>query len=238
MFPTDHKTPRFKCHCPPGYAGNLCQNVVESCRGYNNGGRIPGVYKIFDKNMRLFDVYCDFDFNSSLAWTLIQSYQLQNNSLFKSQPLMNHFLVHENTPRWDAYRIAKYRMRTIQADTGKFRVTCNYNTDGVVYRDYLQASNVQMDILTQVNSSNCLWVEWINVRGESCMNCTANVRQYLNGIFHFDSYYTGDCDFKPSGSKSCSGGGEDNFGIYECVNTAHRCSSSPSATTQIWFGGE
>ena len=235
MFPTDHKTPRFKCHCAPGYAGNLCQNVVRSCRGYNNGDRIPGVYKIFDNNMELFDVYCDFNFNSSLAWTLIQSYQLQNNNMFKTQPFTYDFPVDQNTPGWDSYRLSKSRMQFIQEDSGKFRVTCIYNTDGVVYRDYFQASFGQINILKQP-LQGCLLVEWIDVRGESCKDCLASVHQYDYTIFHFDSYSEDGCDFQPPGSKSCLGLGEDNFGFYACVNTAHRCSSSPSATTQIWFG--
>ena len=170
MFPTDHKTPRFKCHCLPGYAGNLCENIVKSCRGYNNGGRIPGVYKIFDNNMELFDVYCDFDFNTSLAWTLVQSYQLRNNSLFRAKLFTNDFPVDQNTPGWDAYRLSKSRMQSIRADSGKFRVTCNYGTDGIVYRDYLQVALSQFDILTQDPNKDfwtCMLVEWIDVRGYS-----------------------------------------------------------------------
>ena len=241
MFPTDHKTPRFKCHCLPGYTGNLCQNVVnhvKSCRGYKNGSRNPGVYKIFDNNMKLFDVYCDFDLNSSLTWTLIQSYQLKNNSLFKKQPLTNDFPFNQNTPRWDAYRLSKSRMQSIQEDSGKFRVTCNYNTDGVVYRDYLQAAFSHIDLLT-LEFEGCMLVERIDVRGQSCQNCTAYIRQTSTKTFHFDSYYVRHCQFKPSGGKNCAHiGGEDNFGRYSCVRRSHRCSSSPSATTQIWFGGQ
>ena len=236
MFPTDHKTPRFKCRCPPGYAGNLCQNVVKSCRGYNNGGRIPGVYKIFDNNMELFDVYCDFDFNSSLAWTLIQSYQLQQSGKFISQPLTKDFPYYQNTPGWDAYRLSKSRMQSIQEDSGKFRVTCNYNTDGVVFRDYLQAALGESDILTQESIKVCLLMERIDVRGQSCCDCTAYIRQNPSQMLHFDSFHVGDCDFKPSGSIRCGSTGEDNFGYYACVTNNHRCSSSSSATTQIWFG--
>ena len=236
MFPTDHKTPRFKCHCLPGYAGNLCQNIVKSCHGYNNGGRIPGVYKIFDNNMELFDVYCDFDFNSSLTWTLVQSYELQNSSLFKKQPLTKDFPVNQTTPRWDLYRISKSRMQSIQEDSGKFRVTCNYNTDGVVYRDYLQACKSEIDLLT-LDFNGCMLVERIDVRGQNCRNCTAYIRQKSSSQIHFDSHHTHGCQFQPSGSITCGISGEDNFGYYVCVSNSHRCSSSPSATTQIWFGG-
>ena len=237
MFPTDHKTPRFKCHCLPGYAGNLCQNVVKSCRGYNNGCRIPGVYKIFDNNMQLFDVYCDFDFNSSLTWTLIQSYQLQNNSLFEKQPLINDFPVNQNTTRWELYRLSKSRMQSVQEDSGKFRVTCNYNTDGVVYRDYLQASNNVIDILAFESGFLCALTEWVDIRGTTCENCKVKIRQHRNYMLHIDSFYSDDCEFRPAKSKFCNLiGGEDNFGRYKCVNQAHRCSASLSATTQTWFG--
>ena len=73
LFPTDYTTPRFKCSCPLRYAGNLCQHRVKSCRGFNNGSRIPGIYKIFDDSMNLFEVFCDFDSNSTNAWTLVST---------------------------------------------------------------------------------------------------------------------------------------------------------------------
>ena len=38
--------------------------------------------KIFDDGMKLFDVFCDFDLNSTNAWTLVQSYQLKNKDSF------------------------------------------------------------------------------------------------------------------------------------------------------------
>jgi hypothetical protein len=37
-------------------------------------------------------------------------------------------------------------------------MTCNYDTDGVVFRDYLQVANDQMDIITFVNDGVCIFV--------------------------------------------------------------------------------
>ena len=133
-------------------------------------------------------------------------------------------------------------MQSIQEDSIKFRFTCNYDTDGVVYRDYLQAATDQLDILRSANGSgSCILVEQINIRGQSCENCTALISQDGPEKFglHSDSYYSFyfGCEFRPNGSLPCGDLGEDNFGLYSCVNKAHRCSSSQSSSTQTWCGG-
>ncbi len=240
MFPTEYATPRFKCHCLPGYAGILCQDVVKSCRGYSKGSRVPKIYKVFDDNMNLFDVYCDFDSNSTMTWTLIQSFQLQNKGLFARRVFPVDYPVSETAPRWDAYRLSKSRMQSIQQDARKFRITCNYDADGVVYRDYLQVAKAEFDIITFTSGTVCAVVEWINIRGQMCKNCTAFLHQGGNMAFHSDSYFAkrDKCQFQPTDSEYCGGVGEDNFGVYDCVNQDHRCTSSQSATTQTWLGGD
>ena len=241
LFPTDFKTPRFECHCQPGFGGNLCQHKVKSCRGYNNSSRIPGIYKIFDNNMNLLDVFCDFHLNSTNAWTLVQSYQLRNKNSFVNSPFTDDFTVNATMPHWNAYRLSKFRMQSIQEDSSKFRFTCNYNTDGVVYRDYLQVATDQVNILTFVGES-CILLERIDIRGQSCENCTAFIVQggQWNLALHCDSYYSRvrNCEFQPTGSLPCKKNiGEDDFGVYGCANSAHKCSFSQSSTTQSWFGG-
>ena len=138
LFPTDFKTLRFKCNCPSGYAGNVCQHIVKSCRGYSSGSRIPGIFKIFDDDMSLFDVFCDFDLNTTNAWTLVQSYNLQQKISFRRLSFIVDNSVNAISPRWDAYRLPKLRMKSIQDDSSQFCMTCNYDTDGVVYRDNFQ----------------------------------------------------------------------------------------------------
>ena len=188
--------------------------------------------------MELFDVFCDFDLNSTNAWTLIQSYELQNKKTFGLKIFPINFAVNSTSPRWDAYRLSKFKMQSIQEDSSKFRVTCNYDTDGVVYRDYLQVATDQIDILTYASGGSCILVEQIDIRGESCKNCTALIFQNLHHSLHSDSYFLAswNCEFQPTGGLYCGGLGEDNFGLYLCANPAHRCSSAQSSTTQTWFG--
>ena len=188
--------------------------------------------------MNPFEVFCDFDANSTMAWTLLQSYQLQHKSSYRCLTL--NYPTNENAPRWDLYRLSKPRMQSIHDDSSKFRITCNYDTDGLVYRDYFQAANDQINILTCTSADICLLVEQIDIRGQGCEYCTAFISQggQWKSPLHSDSYHAQqfNCEFQPSGGKSCNGRGEDNFGLYNCVNEDHRCSASQSSTTQTWFG--
>ena len=188
--------------------------------------------------MNLYEVFCDFDANSTMAWTMVQSYQLQHKSSFGRLTL--NYPINESAPRWDLYRLSRPRMQSIHEDSSKFRITCNYDTDGVVYRDYLLAANDQINILTYTNAEICLLVEQIDIRGQGCEYCTALISQggKWKSPLHSDSYYAQrfNCEFQPSGSEYCDDHGEDNFGVYGCVNEDHRCSASQSSTTQIWFG--
>ena len=232
-MPLDYTTPRYKCICPPGYSGEYCQHGPhKSCRGYVNGSRVSGKYKVLDNNMNPFDVFCHFDSNSTMAWTLIQSFQLQNTSSFKGLSFLLDHPFNQNRPRWDAYRLSKSRMQSIQADSSNFRLTCKYDVDGMVYRDYLQATKTQVDIMT-FDSASCPVVDEIDVRGHSCSKCDVFlVQTNVYGI-----HISIGCSFRPSGIFGCHGLGEDNFGWYDCINPAHRCSSLPTATTQTWLGG-
>lgn len=235
-----------RCHkCATGYTGPRCQQRIRSCKGYKETNHSSGKYYVFDADMKLFQVYCDFDKNSSLVWTLIQSHQLQFNPEFKRSFARNR-PVNPNTPSWDQYRLTKPRMASIQQDSSKWRISCNYESSGTVYRDYVRVSNAQVNILT-FNGHSCVEVEYIDIRGYHCNNCTAYMVQSHNRRFyryivplHFDSYYSGreSCDLNPAEGLYCRGKGEDNFGLYDCPNKEHRCSATGNATTQIWFGGE
>ncbi|CAB3996089.1 Sphingomyelinase phosphodiesterase D [Paramuricea clavata] len=203
--------------------------------------RTSGQYKVFDDNMNLFDVFCDFDSNSTTAWTLVQSYQLQNYHKFmKSFNLDNP--INENTPRWDFYSLSKSRMESIRNDSSKWRITCEYDTEGVVYTDYMEGWNDIIDIMTYeqfspsfVCSLDKHKIDYVDVRGQNCRNCTVPIIQAPYNPLHLDTYFSM-CDFKPTKSLYCDSAGEDNFGRYLCTNPNHRCSSFPTATTQTWFG--
>ena len=233
---------RFRCNCANGYTGERCEHPIRSCRGYSNGRRVPGNYTVMSVYNKPFIVFCDFDRNSNMTWTLIQSYSLENNQLFRSLPFYIDSPQNWNNPSWLQYRLSNSRMQFIQQDSKKWRLTCQYETDGVVYTDYVRLLNSKLDILTYrgVASGTCVQVEYINIRGYNCTNCTAIGWQMDGMIFHFDNFGGGNinvrCDFKLAEPVAC--GDQDHFGFYGCVNPKHRCSSSPQATTQTWFGGE
>ena len=241
LSPSPRCQKRFACNCPNGYQGERCEQPIKSYRGYSNGSRVPGNYTVIDGDLRPFQVFCDFDSNSSMTWTLIQSVKLKYREEFCGKTLSGDFAKNQHEPSWSRYRLSKSAMESIQNDSTQWRITCRYETDGVVYTDYVRALNNEANILhTYDISTSCVKVEYINVRDQSCTQCTVMFWQTNNyGIFHFDSYYENfySCSFKTSGYLECNRDGEDNFGWYYCNNYRHRCSSSDEATTQTWFGG-
>ncbi|KAL9967567.1 hypothetical protein ACROYT_G025822 [Oculina patagonica] len=227
---------RFNCACLPGFSGHRCQFPLRSCKDVmaTNRVQINRVYNILDQHNKSFPVYCDFDSEPSAAWTLIQSHSLQNNDAFKSKVFYLHDMpINQEMPEWNSYRLSMSRMQSIQDASTHWRATCNFPTDGVDYRDYWRVSLDMLDLLVEPDASGpCLLAEFVNVRGDECVNCT--VLKAYNEYFtlHMDSYYgpQNGCDF---------GGGiidEDNFGFYTTANPAFRCTSSMSSTTQFWLG--
>ena len=233
-YPSDiWHSPRFKCTCALGYRGNRCQEPIKSCRGYF----LPtsGNYTIIDDDNQPFQVFCNF--NATTSWTLIQSYQLEEKAEFR-KPFFTNDPKNAEIPNWLSYRLSKVRMQSIQRDSSRWRMTCQYDTDGLNYTDYVEGLKVRLDILTLVYS-RCIKVEFINVRGYSCTNCTAKLKQKDNRPFHHDSYYSPrQCEFKLNAIQQCGPRREDNFGYYSCVNTAHRCSMNGRSTTQTWLGSK
>ena len=238
LLPSPSSQKRFACNCPNGYQGERCEQPIKSCRGYSNTGRVPGNYTVIDGDLRPFQVFCDFDSNSSTTWTLIQSYKLKNKEEFRGKTFAGNLRKNQHEPFWSRYRLSKSAMESIQNESTRWRITCRYEADSVVYIDYVRALNKELDILIFDGKGKCVNVEYINIRGHSCTACAARFWQGSTQILHTDSSKSSNCGFTPQdGSLHCGAGGEDNFGLYDCINEQHRCSSSDEATTQTWFGG-
>ena len=79
----------------------------------------------------------------------------------------------------------------------------------------------------------CKKMEFVNVRGHQCAQCTATWWQASN-LAHIDSSYATKCQFKPATGSVAS---EDNFGYYGAINNKFRCSAGPDSSTNWWFGG-
>ena len=134
--------------------------------------------------------------NSTNAWTLTQSYELQNK-----KDLSTGFLP------WILLSIGPLLV-------GMHIVTSNYDSDGV-YRDYLHVATDQIDMLTYARGASCILVEQIDIRGQICQNCTAFICQKLCHSLHSDLYFFASlsCEFQHTGGLYCDGKGEDNFGL-------------------------
>lgn len=251
---------RYTCNCAPkyhgerceildcsqGYHGKLCDKPMKSCKDVASKGSrstpSPGIYTILDNNFKPFQVFCDFEqaILTSWSWTLVQSYALHENQNFLWTSLREDAPKMPKNPNWLLHRLGKPEMSSIREQSTKWRITCCHDTaDGVDYQDYVRGSISEVDLL-DFEGKQCVTVDYINIRGQSCRNCTAYVFQKV-ATFHFPSN-KGECDFQTTGFKDCPKIGlrkfESNFGFYGCANELHRCSASPNATTQIWFGAE
>ena len=166
------------------------------------------------------------------AWTLVKSFAFKNKTLpaFSRRLLSFNYPVLPDTPNWFAHRMSLTPMNKLKQQSTHWRITCDFqNKPADIHRDYARASFANFDLMTFTGSYVCKLMDYINVRGHFCANCTASWHAY----FHLDSSATG-CQFEPTEGSEYS---EDNFGLYFDTNSNFRCTSSPEATTNIWFGG-
>ncbi|PFX34612.1 hypothetical protein AWC38_SpisGene489 [Stylophora pistillata] len=144
-----------------------------------------------------------------------------------------------DAPNWHAYLIKRPYLLWLRNSSTHWRATCRYNTDGTVYTDYLRASLEDFDIIIDQPTMTdvCRPYEYVNIRGNECVNCTART-WYKKGDYplHIDSGKQNDCDFDEHSKDAVSS--EDNFGYYSKINSKFRCTSSDSDTTQLWIGGK
>ena len=144
--------------------------------------------------------------------------------------------MNQNSFTWNKFRLSRLIMISTLSHSTHVRATCNFNTDGLVTKDYLRAKTTHLNILL-VNSEPCVKMEYINIRAYDCYKCTAKMSQTINWHLHTTSYFVTPCQFTSACNGSvASPGGEDNFGFYQTINPLHRWTSGDNATTQWWFG--
>ncbi|XP_022791499.1 uncharacterized protein LOC111330812 [Stylophora pistillata] len=232
---------RFHCDCPRVFIGHRCQYplIPRSCQDIRilNKTSSNGIFSIVDQFNNSFPVYCDFHSESGFAWTLIQSHSLQNKGLFNGKAFYMHdFPTNVDTPGWNSYRLAKSRMQSIRDVSSHWRATCNFLTDKIDFRDYIRTTFAKNDLLAVPDVNfRCAWYELVNIRGNRCEDCTAYSPYGPKYGYHIDSWWQPqECEFdgRPGGIDD-----EDNFGEYGHVNSAFRCSSSSTSTTEFWIGG-
>ena len=144
--------------------------------------------------------------------------------------------VKEAEPNWDAHRMSKARMLWVQSQSSQWRATCNYNTDGVDFTDYVRSTFDNLDPMT-FNNAECKKITYVNIRGSYCSDCTIWVHQDDRKDFVFNGWWgqygaSPKCQFVVASGVTSS----ESFGLYDFVDTAHRCSKGQDSTTQYWFG--
>ncbi len=170
------------------------------------------------------------------AWTLVMSYALKNRHMVQltRKTMKQDAPVNKHSPNWNLYRMSLSQMTHLKSQSTHWRTTCSFPTHKVDYTDYVRAKFTDFDIMTFLGSGICKKVEYINIRGHQCAQCTSKWWQvnskYAPGM---DSPSTG-CDLVATEGSVSS---EDNFGGYFSYNNKFRCSAGSLSTTNWWFGG-
>ncbi|CAH3032749.1 unnamed protein product [Porites lobata] len=221
--------------------GRHCEFKRKSCQAYKAAGeRKSGLYKIIDDRNQSFQVFCDFDSEPGFAWNLIQSFSLSQKQVnYKIIFISRIFFFSDYTeavsgdhPNWHAYLIRRNYFEWLGTQSTHWRATCRYDTDGVVYTDYMRTSLANCNVLTLPTNfyGQCFQFEFINIRGHECVDCTVPLWQN-KGVWplHTDTSFHL-CEFN---GKQGALNSEDNFGFYGVVNSQHRCSNNSLSTTQF-----
>ena len=171
------------------------------------------------------------------AWTLVMSYALKNRQMKEIQnegSMAKNAPVNEHSPNWNLYRMSLSQMTHLKSQSTHWRTTCSFPTHKVDYTDYVRAKFTDFDVMTFIGAGICKKVEYINIRGYQCAQCTSMWWQNAYAA-HIDSGSTSTaCQLVPTQGSVPS---EDNFGYYASYNNKFRCSAGPLSTTNWWFGG-
>ena len=174
------------------------------------------------------------------AWTLVESFVLKNIDIVQFKKLVIKYdrQVRPKSPTWNLYRMSLPQMKNLKERSSHWRVTCDFQAKPAnLFRDYAIARFKDFDLMTYISGATCKLMAYVNVRGHHCAECTAHWKSHAHPTVgyavHLDSSSTS-CQLKASKGSVSS---EDNFGYYATINSEFRCTSSPSATTNIWFGG-
>ena len=223
--------------------GKFYRNTTErSCLDYyEKGHKTNGYYHIVDDELT-YTVYCDMESEPGFAWTLVESFALKNIDLvqFRRRLFRKDTQVRPKSPTWNLYRMSLSQMKNLKERSSHWRITCDFQAKPAnLFRDYAVARFKDFDLLTFPSTKTCKLMAYINVRGHHCAECTAYWESYSHSTIgqgiHLQSSAQDSCDF--ASAKEGSVPSEDNFGFYGTINNKFRCTSSPSATTNYWFGG-
>ncbi|XP_032242781.2 uncharacterized protein LOC5516882 [Nematostella vectensis] len=244
----DHPKEKFSCVCTPSCSGKTCERCnLTSCRDHLVYLRqlglemFDGVSQIQTNDGQSFPLFCWL--KGQTIWTLLESFALKHTLEFKKLSFLlsarsDDIAFNESSPNWEKYRLSQARMHHVYINATKFRATCAYDQKTTIPgwpRDQMIARLTNYDIMTRKRWGECLRMESIFIRNQSCSNCTVGILHWPN---HYHAHVNFDsdenCFFNPVNSVQ----NELAFAVYGNVNPESTCCSSPDATTQWWLGHE
>ena len=214
-----------------------CKQEPRSCLDhYNTGARTSSIYHIYDSEGKNYKVFCDMTSEANSVWTLVMSQSFENRALigFRLRGLMNDKQINADEPtNWSAYRLSHQRMIDLRSKSTHWRITCSFDTYGVDYRDYIRAKFSVFDPLTFTQTKECKRVEYMNVRGHNCSDCTACWSQTDGSVMLHHRSDERMCDL---GRTPDAVSNEQCFGYYYDFNRSFRCTKTNIDSTNHWFG--
>lgn len=215
----------------------ISQKTKSCLEAWKQGWRASGPYFMQGRSeCLLYEMLCDFSSEPGWAWTLVfsQSLQRRGEDFAKRSFLWGGFKNQRN-PNWERYRIGGSRMRILKEQSSHWRITCDFPTHGVDYRDYVRASFENLDPLKYEASGECREMEYINIRGRNCTQCTAawwqtDTSQQLTHFSDLDGCQFGKIDGSLDNEANFGGYWKNNF------SSEFRCSSEETSSTNYWYG--
>ena len=97
---------RFQCTCAEGQRGDRCENVARNCAFYEKPANetLP-LRVIYSADNTSYRTFCFF--GPRYRFTLAFSFSVENQHLFKDQPLSNDYPILEDSPNWQKFRLGK-----------------------------------------------------------------------------------------------------------------------------------
>lgn len=210
---------------------------VKSCLDVlRNGITESGFHPMRTEDGKTQTLFCDLCSEYGSAWTLVMSFSKKNSAMeqFLTTPLLGNAPLNDAIPNWNSYRLSQNDMFKLSNESTHWRFTCSYPLHKVDYRDYARARLDVMNPLNNIGTGACTRMEFLDIRDNSCVNCTAAWWQDTNRpeSFHLD-FSLDICEFD---AREGSVKSENNFGYYVTVNPQFRCSADDAATTNFWLG--
>ena len=161
-------------------------------------------------------------------------------------PFTKDHPLNETNVNWDLFRLSKTTMKDISSRSIFWRGTCSYSIYGVDFRDYIRVRVSVLDPTVFIgdatyDSKSCVQIDFLDVKGTRCLNCTTTIFQLDNQMLHVAFFWGRQfhgCNFDSSNVEYMCGNERARWlGVYwPCSDPSYRCTMTPSSTTQIWFG--